>query len=330
MASDGEHVQVRMWAEREADAAAIRFLRDATIEVPAESWERAVDRFLDVVQERLAAVLPEATEIAEIRAELRTEREDPTLALRCRRAAKAGLHPEDADEEWHAAVKQLAVESGEKSAEEILAITHDGRAGLRAIEVLRSAGDEVDLSAVSGVVVSATGKIWERAEDAARRAREQLGIGEGPIDDEKFGELIGHKVPFEGPATEKVGNVDLAGGYRLRDGEGTTRVRLGTWRPPSQRFRLARLLGLAVLLPPDERALVVTSVKSAVQKFSRAFAQEFLCPWAELDAFTDEHGTDEDAISWAASRYGVSEMAITTSLVNHGKVDRDRLALFER
>jgi hypothetical protein len=77
-------------------------------------------------------------------------------------------------------------------------------------------GDEVDLSAVSGMVVSATGKIWERAEDAAQGAREQLGIGEGPIDDEKFGERIGHKVPFEGPATEKVGNVELPGGYRPR------------------------------------------------------------------------------------------------------------------
>jgi hypothetical protein len=325
ISSDGETVQLSIEGERSPDAAAIRFLQRARIEVPAAAWESAVDRFVDTVETRLGDVLPEAQEIAELRAELRAERDDSGLALRCRREARAGYEPGDASADWHLSVERLAAESGPISAEEVLAVTHDGVPGLSALHQLRAATTEIDLAAASRVTVEASGKPWERASSAARRARDLLGVGEGPLGDDKLAEVLGRRLPVEGTASA---DVEIAGGFRPRDGGGSARVLLGTERPTSQRFALARLFGMAALLPRAEQGLVLTSVKSAAQKFSRAFAQELLCPWAELDAFTDEHGVGERAIARAASRYQISEMAITASLVNHGKLERDRLATF--
>lgn len=69
----------------------------------------------------------------------------------------------------------------------------------------------------------------------------------------------------------------------------------------------------------------MTTAASARMKLQRAFAQEFLCPWAALDAFTDERGTDDDAIADAADDSLVDELLILSSLVNQRKMPRDRL-----
>ncbi len=325
IASDGENVQVTILGERSADAAAIRFLQRTSFEVSAAAWEAAVDSFVDTVETRIGTVFPDATEIAELRAELRAERADAALARRCRREARAGYEPGEVRPDWHLVADRLAAESGQLSADEILAATHDGEPGLTALRRLRSSAVEVDLAAASGVTVDASGKPWERASTAARRTRALMGVSEGPLENEKLAEVLGHRLPFAGAAAE---DVDIAGGYRARDGGGTTKVLLGTERMTSQRFALCRIFGMAVLFPRTEQGLALTTVKSSAQKFSRAFAQELLCPWAELDAFTDEQGLGERAISHAAARYQVSEMAITAALVNHGKLDRDRLAAF--
>lgn len=73
----------------------------------------------------------------------------------------------------------------------------------------------------------------------------------------------------------------------------------------------------------------VSNAATAIQKFGRAFGQEFLLPWKELEAFADENGTDEEAILEASERYEVSEMMVTTALVNRGKLGRERLGRFE-
>lgn len=98
--------------------------------------------------------------------------------------------------------------------------------------------------------------------------------------------------------------------------------------PPLEVSCDGELLGLAIDLGQDQRILPVSGAATATQKFGRAFGQEFLCPWEELDAFTDENGTSEDAIARAAERWEVSEMLVTTTLVNRGKVERGQLARF--
>ena len=56
-----------------------------------------------------------------------------------------------------------------------------------------------------------------------------------------------------------------------------------------------------------------------------SFAQELLCPWHQLDAFTDENGLDSEGIDAAAEHFRVSEYLILTALANNQKISRYRL-----
>lgn len=85
------------------------------------------------------------------------------------------------------------------------------------------------------------------------------------------------------------------------------------------------MIGCAIASSEAEHFLPVTTSATALQKFERAFAQELLCPWDALDAFTDEHGMDEEGIAEAAEYFQVSEWLVLTTLVNRGKLPRHRL-----
>lgn len=79
------------------------------------------------------------------------------------------------------------------------------------------------------------------------------------------------------------------------------------------------------MVPSEENLLPITRAATALQKGERAFPQEFLCPWSALEAFVDENGIDEDGVSKAADYFQISDWAVRSSLVNHGKMPRDRL-----
>jgi Zn-dependent peptidase ImmA (M78 family) len=117
----------------------------------------------------------------------------------------------------------------------------------------------------------------------------------------------------------------LGGGFRNRVANGRTKILLPSSRPTTQRFFLARMIGAAHVLAPEEHLIPVTDSDSALQTLERAFAQEFLCPWAALDAFTNEHGVGDDALNEAAEHFQVSEWTVRSTLVNRGKISRDRL-----
>ena len=134
-------------------------------------------------------------------------------------------------------------------------------------------------------------------------------------------DLLRVKLPLP---MRKRNNQALCGGYSC-DHESQTSVLVASKRVESQRFDLARLIGSAMVAVPGQHVLPVTSAGTAMQKFERSFAQELLCPWDELDTFTDEHGTDDEAIQDAAAHFQVSQMVIATTLVNRKKMPRQRL-----
>jgi len=117
----------------------------------------------------------------------------------------------------------------------------------------------------------------------------------------------------------------LRGGYRNGVHQGRTAVLVTTRREDNQRFYLARLIGAALSASADQHVLPVSDAATALQKLERSFAQELLCPWQDLDAFTDENGTDDDGIADAASHFAVSQRLVVTTLINKGKLPRSRL-----
>ena len=327
IASDGEFVQFVMPRGRRPDATAIRYLQDVpNIDVPASDFESAVDRFLDVIEERIRSSTPKDRSVVDLRMELREERADPARAQQCRWQARAGFDAGDAPEAWTTEIAHLAEAVGARAMEDILASrgpTPTPQSVEAFLKRLRRAKTTIDVSGVRGITPSTKrgrSKPWERAAEAAALARSKFGFGAGPVSNGRLEEILGAHIPVSVDS----GPTGVSGG--LRDA-GVTKVLVSNSRVASQRFYFARLLGLAVDLG-DEPILPVSNAATAAQQFGRAFAQELLCPWAELDVFTDEHGTEEEAILDAADRYSVSEMMIATILVNHGKVPRERLSRF--
>lgn len=322
IASDGEFVQLTIASERVSDAAAIRYLRDATVEVAAEEWERAVERFLDEVETRIGEVVPQDREIAELREELRGERADASLARRCRREALAGFAPGDAPDGWEARVDRLASGVGAASAEDLLIAARDIADAENAVVALRSSATTLDLGVATKLAFSPEGKPWQRGARAAEAMRRELAIDEGPLTNGKLAEILGQRFPLDGDATRET---SVPGAFRGTDRGGSAQVLLGVKRRTSQRFAVARLLGMAAQRAGQEQVLTLTGAKTATQKAARSFAQEILLPWAELEALTDERGVGEDTIAWVADRYDVSSLLVETTLVNRGKLDRGRL-----
>jgi Zn-dependent peptidase ImmA (M78 family) len=85
------------------------------------------------------------------------------------------------------------------------------------------------------------------------------------------------------------------------------------------------MIGAAHALGSDEHLVPVTRADSALQKLERSFAQELLCPWSALNAYTDEHGMHDEALIDAAEHFQVSEWLVRSTLVNRGKLSRHRL-----
>lgn len=327
ISSDGDFVRLHMDLESKPDVAAIRYLQSVRLDVPADKFEAAVERLLDTVEARLAATLPRYQVLSELRAELREEQSSPSLAKVCRWQALAGIDPGEAPEEWVKAAEGLVDDAGPKSGNEIMRVVPELDNGLQAassvIESMKRSSTTLDLSWVKPTV-AATGRElpWQRGVRLAREMRKRAGLGSGPLSNDKLSEMLSVPVPLPGEALKAA---PLSGGFRNGVTHGRTKIVWPSARPANQRFFLARMIGAAHDLSPDDHVIPVTGKDSALQKVERAFAQEFLCPWAALDAFTNEHGLDEDALSDAAEHFQVSEWTVRSTLVNRGKIPRDRL-----
>lgn len=328
LSSDGEFINLQMTAEDAPDVSAIRYIRNINIDIPTRVFEAAVDRFLNTVEARLGAVLPKYADLRELRIELNDERGSSVATRECRWQARAGIHPGDASEAWLLSAGTLIDDTGDVGGEEILDVApnlSDGLASAKElIESMKSSNTTVDLSLAKLKESTAPRRMerpWERGARLAQSFREQNGLGAEVLTSTRFSELLATALPLQGEVTK----APLGGGFRNGAGSKRTRVLFGSRRPESQRFFLARLLGAAHVLPPREHLVPVTDADTALQKMERSFAQELLCPWAALDAFTDDEGLGNDALEAAADHFGVSEWLVRSTLVNRGKLPRDRL-----
>jgi hypothetical protein len=328
-ASDGEFMQLRLQAEPTSDVAAVRYVRDVKTDIPAADFESAVIDFVGEVEARIAAVLPGQRELAELREELEAERRDPALAATCKLQALAGIDPGSAPPDWLSAVEKLAAEVGETATDELLAVSPAIPGGLSALEsavaAMRDATTTVrlDWATLRPPTPRASEPPWSRGERTAADLRARLGIEPGPISSALLEQLLEARLPL--PKSANLDSPELSGAYRNGQAGGRTALLVPTAYPKNQRFYLARLIAATLHASPDQHVLPVSKAGTALQKLERAFAAEFLCPWRDLDAFTDERGTDDEGIAEAAAHFDVSELLVLSSLVNKGKVQRSRL-----
>lgn len=328
----GEFVHVQSFKDV-PEQAGLRFLRNVIADVPAADFELAVDRLVDQVQGRLSGCGfrgQEFEDLQELQKELRDERSDEKLALECRLQATAGIDPGDAPETWLDDIRNLGTETGPASLEEVLAVLPD-MSGLpanarKAVQEIRESKLEIDLSWLAPPDAdSTTGKTpWQVGVSLAGEFRVRQGLNASdPVEDDFFRDRLKIELPIKSPV-RRYEQRPLAGGYRTSGNQTRTKLFVPTQRLNSQRFFLARALGCAQILSQEDNLLPVTTACTGVQQTSRAFARELLCPWRALDAFTEEHGTDEEGIVAAAEFFQVSELTVQNTLVDYRKLPRDR------
>jgi hypothetical protein len=331
LSSDGDFIQLHMEAEDSPNVSAIRYLRTVMLEVPAERFEAAVEQFVDVVEARLAALLPRYGVLSELRAELAEERRSTRVAKVCRWQALAGIDPGEAPEAWIDAAQALVEEAGPKAGDEIMSVLPELSDGLSSavhvVNTMKMSPTTVDLSWVVPATAPVARELpWQKGARLAKELRKRHHLGVGPLSNETLSDLLKVHVPLPGQPTK---NIPLSGGFRNGVANGRTKIIWPSSRAANQRFFLARMIGAALVLAPDEHVVPVTNRNSGLQKVERSFAQEFLCPWAALDAFTNEHGVNDDALVEAAEHFEVSELTVRSTLVNRGKIPRDRLPPLE-
>lgn len=321
--SFGDFIHLVHKPENTEDVSAIRYLNSLAVDIPADDFERAIDRFLDLVLGRLSARLSDGRELTELRRELQEERNEPTLAAQCRLQALAGLDPGEANDNWLAAANGLLAQAGAVAGDELLAVSALLPGGLEAThKVVEAMGNSTtsikfNFQRPTEEPSSRQAIPWVRGTRLAQQLRRSIGITEGPISQKQLGDLLGTKLPFGTAAY--TGSRKLLGGSRDRRTTDRASILVSTLRDDSQRFYLARVIAAACVLDDQQHVLPVSDAKTGFQKYERAFAQELLCPWAELDAFTDEQGTGDGAISDAAERFMVSDQLIRATLSNKKK-----------
>ena len=321
--SDGIRVLLDATPSRDVDTEPLRYLTNATRAISADDFEAGVDGLVERVLVRLDEWSLSRTDLRTTWDELTVERNDPESALYRRIEALFGFDVDEAEPQRIEQViedgRSLGIEAmSEVVAEQPLTAEHLRYAA-------REQGFDADPASgtqlpIGSVIHPAREAPWRIGTDAARALRRCEHLGDGPVADGRLAELYGVQkqalldtnTRFGGPLAFALGGDGIAG----------NRVVLRSkWRV-GRRFEIARLLADRVLVADTKEHLrPATRAYTYRQKMQRAFAAEFLCPFAGLAEFLDDDLSDE-AREEAAAEYGVSSLAVTSILANNGLLER--------
>ena len=302
---------------------ALRFLAEPGLHyLPASTVEGTLDGFVQDVLDDVGAANDGLD--AEFEA-LLSERADPRASTWRRLEAMLGFDPDEAPEPLVASLESLADRFGlEAVGEAALA-----RQGEQAGDVLEACIDAADRSRVVVHPPHAFAAIdvekpsldapWQRATSAAEILRDRLHVPRGPIRNTRLSDLLG--VSIDHLRQNAAATARAPYGLRVnQESNGGSKVALRSRWPEGRRFELCRALADTIWSPEDALG-PLSEAKSERQKFQRAFAQAFLCPFHDLLAYIDTEQPASEDIQAAARHFHVSERMIQTTLVNNGVID---------
>jgi hypothetical protein len=326
--SDGEQVFVQARPTTGKTWEPIRYMEHWDCKLSVVEFEEAVESFVDIVLRRLASYQIERTELHLLWQELSSERLDPTVASVRRLEALMGL---DAGAAPDALVDQLltnADQEGRTAIDEVVA-----EFGTAAPDILREVSDslndhglQLDSSAVKELgrtreSWNIMAPPWERGEAAARKARSIWGLDGGPVSNDSLARLVGADAGLI-IGWSYAGRVPMpAARWNTHERNTWSAVLRSRWKE-GRRFDLSRLIADAVVAPEGELLMPATHAKTSRQKFQRAFAHEFLCPF---DALVKQLGSlppEEEEIENAARYFEVSPLLVRSKLANQGILPR--------
>lgn len=331
--SDGDYVEiVAKPTSRTIPYEPIHYLNHIQARVFAGDFEQRIDEFMEAVLARLDTLRLKDNFLARLWREVRSERSDSEAGERRKLEAMAGFDPDAAPDELLEQLMESKDRLGESAVEEVAAEARNatGKALRPLLELSANGkgpnkgGFKITMPDLDAEIAGAStgGLPWQRATKLAALARETWGFGHRPISNRTLADLVAaDRRIFE---SEEIGPTDMPVAFRT-EAYDTYEVYFSRSWEASRRFALSRLLGDHLYFANRERLRPATTTKTSRQKFQRAFAQEFLCPF---DALMDRIRTDhpqEDDISDAAAYFNVSPLLISSTLVNKGRLEREAL-----
>ncbi len=329
--SDWQSVLVSARPTSRWDAEPIRYLNQFDTAIPISDYERGVDNFVEGTIARLFDTGNPQSDLNELWKEVGKERRDPDVAAWRRLEACMGYDPDDAPPELINGLRKQAEAYGANAIQEVAAASKE--------QAISHIGDLWDTAQKSDIIVrvpscnevrqtvqtegNSVVIPWVRATRAAQIAREVWGL-EIPISTDRLTELFSitqsqfsERLPGE--------RQPLIAGFRDGDTLDAFRISWSNNHPNSRRFALARLAADHIATHEEERLLPGTNLATNRQKFQRAFAQEFLCPFETLKEHLGTETPSTDYFEDASHHFGVSPHTIHMILVNKGIVDRESL-----
>ena len=331
--SDGVQSFLESQPSRNPRAVLFRYFGAARREaVRVAALETAIDGFVRNVLDRLDDRNIRDTNLHRLWNDLKTEREDPEIARLRRLEAQLGYDPDEVDEIRLRAHLRDAATLGEAAVGEMAGdAALDGPLRGRmpsardVSEVARRSGFDANPGEVADLADAAVlpppGEVqaWRVGEAAARALRDRMDLDGQPVSNPGLSGLAGTTADAISDTLKRSDGVSFV----LHRQDGRARVALRSNWETGRRFELARLIGDRVLSRrmnyAGERLFPATRTYSYRQKAQRAFAAEFLSPFAAVDEMLNGDYS-EDMQNDAADRFNVSPMTIRTQLVNRGRI----------
>ncbi len=301
--------------------------------VPAAELESAIDGFVENILTLLEDDDIRDTNLHRLWNDLEAERKDPERTRFRRLEAQLGHDPDELEEDAFRGHLRDAATLGEGALGEMAgeAALHGHPRGrmVSAREVSDIAqrsgfdanmNDAVTLSDEAVIPQPGDARAWRVGESAARGLRHQMKLDGQPISNARLSECAGTMTDAISDTRKRSGAISFV----LDRQDGHARVALRSNWETGRRFELARLIGDRVLGRQmnyaGERLSPATRTHSYRQKMQRAFAAEFLSPFAKVDEMLNGDYS-EDMQNDVAERFNVSPMTIQTQLVNRSRID---------
>jgi hypothetical protein len=328
--SDGEEVSAVCRPSNPLLDEPVRYLADFRESVSAWSFEKTLDRFMDLVLARLDALGISGTHLHELWDEVREERADPVLSGSRKVEARLGFEPDEAPEHLMQRMSALSQKAGYAAVDEIAPVCAGSQPSqtLEQIEQFSAApGTEARIS-LSGLFTAGeftSAAPWEKGWRLAQKARIVCGFGTPRMSDQELSSLL--DIPTEALQKADAATPRPPLGLAIRNcREDHLKLLFRKRNRPALRFEAARFLAEHILTPRPESWLPATDTSTARQKIQRAFAAEFLCPIGGLRDFLGGDFSPE-AIEEAGEYFGVSELAVKSHLANHRQIPFDSVTV---
>jgi hypothetical protein len=317
--SDSQDVKLSMYPTPSSSREGVRYLNHIQRDVSLPHFEMTIRSFIESVIERLYSFGYKNSALHKVWEELKEELSNHEYSKWRRVEALLGNDPDTVSSDFVEDILTASKKYGENAVSEIISCQENDP-----LKVIKELWSGVRNKASSTLMIDYSDQLrhkvvsfdkskpWEKAAYAARVARKSWSVPDGSVTNKFLSDCFGflqRELIYN-----KNNQYHIAAGFR---DSGTEKIKfyLNTSYEANRRFALMRIVGDHLYSSVQDKILPSTKEKTYRQKFQRAFAQEFLCPYHELKEFMGKDKT-EDRIENAAAYFMVSQLLIRTVLVN--------------